>query len=718
MGLRALALVPIAFVALLFVSPTTPAHAADTDASVAQSIQDVLNEEYAQASYSEAKKKLIAALDRCAKKVRCGTMTRAQANVALGMVASQAGLADDAGAKLPSTGTSPTIRGQFAEVQKDSKATEAPAAATATESSGGVPEEPVTGGKVPEWLQLAREGLAADKAGKLEECIENDKKALKIEPNQPITALHVSSCEARSGKLIDALKDLREARKLGLGARNQAILDKIAERQRELVQRLAHIAFVAPKGVSNLRVTFDDRPVPGDKLNQQFPVDPGKHTVRADGTSNNVPLSYEEEFEFKEGQTVTARITLTAKDEGGAGGLEKVVRECLKNAKTQEDILSCIGKSSGSRIVIKTGLMNSGYTDTNHVHVYSPEFTASVASPTAGWNVGGGFLVDFVTAASPDIVSEASRAFREQRYAGNLSAGYKPGMFGVQGFGNLSSEPDYVSYTGGLTVTADLNDKLITPSLGFSHSDDTITRQSSPNTAWERRFFVNEVQAALTMVLSSASVLQIGGTFTTERGDQSKPYRFVPMFSRQVAEALPSGATIDLVNRYRLPFRPVEQLPTERDRYAIAARYLHRAKSSTFRLEQRFYRDTWSILSTTTDARYLIDFGKRFRVWPHARLYAQSAASFHRLAYVASVQNTGEIVLPTYRTGDRENGALGTLTLGGGTRIGLTSHEAQTQLALIMSADMMYTYFFDVLFIPSRSRTALYGTLGIEAEFQ
>ena len=69
--------------------------------------------------------------------------------------------------------------------------------------------------------------------------------------------------------------------------------------------------------------------------------------------------------------------------------------------------------------------------------MWSPEIDANVSSPTQGWNVGGHFLVDVVTAASPDIVSEASPPFKEQRYSGGLDGGYKLGPYGGAGAGQL-----------------------------------------------------------------------------------------------------------------------------------------------------------------------------------------------------------------------------------------------------------------------------------------
>ena len=40
--------------------------------------------------------------------------------------------------------------------------------------------------------------------------------------------------------------------------------------------------------------------------------------------------------------------------------------------------------------------------------------------------------------------------------------------------GSISSSPDYVSYTGGLRLTGDFNDKLITPTIGYTYSRDRI----------------------------------------------------------------------------------------------------------------------------------------------------------------------------------------------------------------------------------------------------
>jgi methylmalonyl-CoA mutase N-terminal domain/subunit len=112
-----------------------------------------------------------------------------------------------------------------------------------------------------------------------------------------------------------------------------------------------------------------------------------------------------------------------------------------------------------------------------------------------------------------------------------------------------------------------------------------------------------------------------------EEGDTSKPYRHVPMFDAKVAPLIRPGEMIDTVNLYRLPERPLEQLPTSRKRFALAAQIAHRFNASTLRVSERLYADTWNLKATTTDLRYLIDVAKDVRVWPHLRFHAQTGGS-------------------------------------------------------------------------------------------
>ncbi len=679
-------------------------------------VQQIMTEDYP-SSLGPAKKKLQDQLGNCLKK-GCGAAVKAEVYVALGMVSSQLGQADEAkqdfksaaasdpNAKLPPNAT-PTMKAQFDE---------ATGAGAGGGAGAGDEESPATAAAgTAAGIKLMMEALKADQEGRLDECIEKDKAALKIE-EQPRTRLHLASCESRNGKLVDALKDAQKALEVGISKRDAGVMKVARTRVKELLDRIPHVTFVPPPGVGDLSVKFDDRPVPLEALTKKFSVDPGKHKVLAEGSVNGFPATFEDEYDVKEKEFTTIRITLKppANDYITPGQIK-----CMLAAKSQEDVQKCLPQNR-KNIVIRAAIDLSAYSDTNSVAVYTPGVNLSVSSPTAGWNIGGNFIIDAVSAASPDIVSTASPPFKEYRYGGGITGGYKPGLYGGQASASISSSPDYVSYTGGLLVQGDFNDKLITPSLGYTYSYDRIGR--GPNN-FQHDFNplkgvlnTHEVEAGVTFVMSPTAILVVGGTASFERGDQSQPYRYIPMFDPDlVAPFVPNGATVDLVNRTRLPVRPLEQLPTERDRYAVGARFNKRLNNATLRLEERFYLDTWGIKASSTDARYMVDLSRHLRVWPHVRAHVQTGANFFRLAYSAALDPDGGITVPLYRTGDRELAPLVTGTGGGGVRIGLGEPEGEIKYGITLVGDVMYTRYLKALYVTTR--TAVYGSVGFDVEF-
>ncbi len=724
---------------VLLIAPRV-ASAAGEDAAVQQTVKSVLEEEYATGSFGPAQTKLNAALERCKK---CSGPTKAQVYVVLGMISSQIGKADEArndfatalgadpNAQLPDRAT-PNIKSQWSDalqlVTNTAPASEKPtdaaqeASPPPAQENAAVPQEhkppPAEPGarKIPGWnnvdaFQQASAGLAADLAGKLDQCIDNDKQSLDLE-EQPRTRMHLSSCERRSGKLIDALRDAQKALESGIQKKDVAVMKAARIRVQDLLQRIPHVTFQPPPNSTDLTVSFDERDVPAESLTKKFSIDPGKHTVHAEGTLNGgVPLSFDQAYQVKEGELLTVKIALSSPP---SEYLTPGQLRCMLGAKSQDEVIKCLPQNR-KNLVVKVGLDAAAYGDTTNVYVFTPSFNASISSPTAGWNIGGTFIVDILSAASPDIVSSASLAYREQRYAGVLTGGYKPGRFGVQLTGTFGDEPDYITGGGGIALTADLNDKLTTPRVSVNHNHDAIGR--GPNN-FISTLDTTEVEAGVSMVMNASTLLVVGGTAQFERGDQSKPYRYIPMFDPNTVPFVPPGLSIAEVNEFRLSGRPLEQLPTARDRYALGARLNHRFTSATLRLDERLYYDTWQVNASTTDARYIIDAGKQIRLWPHVRFNAQTGANFYQLAYGARTnQNTtGTPQYPLYRTDDRELSPLVTLTGGGGARIALGGGEAKTQWGLNLSGDVMYTKYFDALFITFR--TAVYGAVGIDAEFE
>jgi hypothetical protein len=129
-------------------------------------------------------------------------------------------------------------------------------------------------------------------------------------------------------------------------------------------------------------------------------------------------------------------------------------------------------------------------------------------------------------------------------------------------------------------------------------------------------------------------------------------------------------------------------------------RFSHRFDDSTLILWDRAYADSWGLLAGTSDARWVLELSRRVSVWPHFRFHTQSQVSFWRRAYVGSIAS-GQVVIPEYRTGDRELGPLWSATLGPGLRFDLGSDDPDTA-SVELGVEGTYTDFRDTLYIDHR----------------
>jgi hypothetical protein len=352
------------------------------------------------------------------------------------------------------------------------------------------------------------------------------------------------------------------------------------------------------------------------------------------------------------------------------------------------------------------------YTDTDHVTVFTPSISGQVENVTTGASLRGSYLVDVVSAASVDIVSTASRHWEEVRQAGALEAEYKPRNLGIAGAGSVSSEPDYLSVGGGVNLKLDLDEKNVGLQFGYGYSHDTIGRHGTPFSVFARTLNRGTFDGGATFVINRTTVASALLDVMIENGDQSKPYRYIPMFAPNVAPLVPAGASVDYVNSVRLFEKPLEQLPLSRRRFALTGRLAHRLETSTVRIEERFYDDTWGLKASTTDARWIFDLGRRFSLWPHIRFHVQGPVDFWQRAYVSGSPPGWD--LPEFRTGDRELGPLWTATGGGGAKLYIGGDSDPRAWAVGFHGDVMYTSFLDDLYV--LSRTATMGALTLEAE--
>ena len=220
--------------------------------------------------------------------------------------------------------------------------------------------------------------------------------------------------------------------------------------------------------------------------------------------------------------------------------------------------------------------------------------------------------------------------------------------------------------------------------------------------------FIHAFDTSLAAVLTAETLFTGAGTFIYEKGDTSKPYRHVPLFSEAVAADLPRGATPDLVASSRLSLDPLEQLPLERLRGATGFGIRHRFETFTLRVDERLYLDSWGLKASTTDARLPVDLGEEARVGPHVRFHIQSGVDFWQRAYTASGD---PLSIPVYRTGDRELGPLFGVTAGGFFR-----YELTPGFAAGLSVDAVYTQFLDHIFVVDRFGVFTASTLELVVE--
>ena len=565
----------------------------------------------------------------------------------------------------------------------------------------------------PKAYELARDAVEAKRRGNLALCIKKDLASLALE-DHPYVKLHIASCYAADGRVKDALVAARDALAFALRADDEDLKRLALARVEELLPRLAKIMIEIPKKTEGLRITLTPAAGAGvvlrpEQLRSPISVDPGEYTLEAVREEKGERFSFKEKFSVEDGEELSIEV-LPKQDH-----LTEAIEDCLRKANAYDERLKCIEEPS-NKPNVHAGFELSGYSDSLSVHVVTPSVNVAVTSPTGGWSVGGSYMLDMVSAASPDLVSTASSSYKEQRHVGSLGGSNKFSFGQVNVNGNVSSEPDYLSRTLGASVSREMNDKLITPRVGYNLSWDTIGYRDSPFARFHRTLMTHAVEAGVTFVLAPTTLLVTGLSASLERGENSKLYRFIPVFSAEAAEKITPGASVDLVNTERLSVRPRELVPEQRDRLALAARVNHRFSSGTLRVEERLYTDTWGIKASTTDGRYLHDLNDRLRLWPHLRLHVQSGASFYKLAYTGAVDKEGSpIEIPRFRTTDRELSPMVAVTIGGGARFALTSDPTSTQYALIGSFDVMYNAYSSSLFITSR--TALWGTVGIEAEF-
>jgi hypothetical protein len=705
------------------------ARAGSNDKDVESLIDNALQTNYLNSDFKGAIEQLDFGKQACGGS-SCSPKVRAKLFIAYGTIyaggmskpkeakeAFAAALKEDPTAKLFSDFINPDVQKAFNEARSGGSA------------SGGTPEtqklgptarkpkkvwpgngRPVRGWRSPEAAFYFDEATKSEAGRDWLDCADYAQASLAAE-NRVSTRFLAASCEERAGLWIEALGDYQivgdTAARTGLiTTGNQA-----RQRAQALKDKIPKIVIHKPAKADGLVVKMNDVEIPGEKLDGEIWINPGQRTIRAKGRVNGADLEFEQIIEAAEGKTATVDIKLGLQS-------DREAMRCMLSAQSRDDFAKCLRSGSGLSFNLHLGTEISAYHDSDHVDVVTPAFMVAAESPTGGWGVNASFLVDVVTAASTDIVATASPRWRETRYVPAVGGHKKFGDVDVSLKGNLSREPDYLALSAGGGVSVDLRQKTITPSLGYEFSHDVSGRAGTPFSVFSHQINRHSLAAGATFVLDKATFFAAGLTAVLESGDTSKPYRSIPLFAPDVAARVPVGLSIEGVAQNRLPIRPYEQLPTERQRWAVAGLIAHRFRASTIRAEERLYIDSWGLKASTTAAQYFIDLDERLRIWPQFRFNAQTGTSFWRLAYEGapvfdkSKQLVG-VAVPALRTGDRELGPLFGLTLGAGARYAFGEKKTW---AVSLLGDVIYTRFLDHLYL--FDRLGFLGATTLEVDFE
>ena len=701
----------------------TPVRAAgDNDDAVRQLISGIMDAEYKEKKYDSALQNLEIA-DVVCEGDACSKRVRAELQVAIGTVyaalgkdndarkAFSAALKDNAKATLDPKYKTSAAETAFAAAKQafDAQATKG-CRSSFNKASAKLPR----GWKNAEAYHCVTQAKKAEKRKEYAVCHRDARESQEMEPRIN-TRVQLARCLELDNRWNDAIAEYEDLRRSAPKVGKFRVATLAAGRARRLNRQMPVLVLTAPDDTSDLVVKLDGTTLPNELLNIEMPVDPGEHLVEAESASQGAALSFEEDIELKPGKTLSLSVRLTQRGPKWATGSEM---ECLRNAKTPAEFRECVAGSSGpSDFNLRFGAEFSGYTDSMDVNVISPSVSIGVEHVTDGWGVGASFLVDVVSAASVDILANASPRWLEVRYAPAINGHKRFGDTDVSLAGSLSVEPDYLATSIGANVTVDLADKTVTPSLGYQFSHDVSARAETSWDVFANHINRHAISAGLGLVLTKATFGSISFIGVFEDGDLSKPYRHIPMFAPEVAAAVPAGLTIEGVNLNRLNIRPLEQLPKNRQRYALAFSLAHRFAHSTLRISERGYTDSWGVFATTTDFRFMYDLTKELRIWPHVRLHYQTDASFYRLAYQAQRLDDSDpdspYFIPAFRTGDRELGELLGLSAGVGARYDFGPNN---DYGLIANGDFIPTFFLNHLY--TLRRFGFFGALTFEAEFK
>jgi len=275
------------------------------------------------------------------------------------------------------------------------------------------------------------------------------------------------------------------------------------------------------------------------------------------------------------------------------------------------------------------------YVDNNATQVVSP-LARAAAQLGDSTQISAGCVVDVVTSASVDVVTQASKTtIHDVRTEPWVDLSHSFGRTRLSGGYVYSRERDYVSNGAGAGIEQQLWDNNTTLGLAYRLSLDDVGRAGDAN--FSRSLAVHSITASWSQVVTSRFLVQVGVEVGYGVGFFASPYRFVP-----VAGAAGAGPTTWVP----------ETDPDRKVRGAIVvSASRHVFSDSAVQGDYRFYDDDWGLRSHTVELRYVVNLTRNLEIRLRNRFYIQGKADFYQSSYTQIMR---------YMTFDKELGTLWT----------------------------------------------------------
>ena len=279
-------------------------------------------------------------------------------------------------------------------------------------------------------------------------------------------------------------------------------------------------------------------------------------------------------------------------------------------------------------------------------------------------SVNGHYYIDSVSAASIDVVANASE-YTEERT--EVSAGvdflHEKTMIST-GYTN-SEENDFKANSVFLSIGQDFFGDLTKLTMGYARGWDEVGKiESDFSEDVDRQIY----KLGMSQVLTKNSLMGLDIETISDEGYLNNPYRSYRYFDSDNTEFGYSKAT--------------EVYPETRTSTAVAMRGLYYLPyRASIKGEYRYFSDSWGIDAHTFEVLYVHPFGRQWTLEAKVRRYSQTSADFYSDIFSHEGAND-------FLARDKELSTYTGMTYGGGVTYelgqGIIPHVNKLKLTLLV----------------------------------